>query len=337
MRTSVLSAALLLTLALGVRADDTVLQVLVSPEPVAGLEEVFYLTAGVELTRAGLTSRRARTSVTDRSGVIDQRRIEASAREADATFVMLLEYERRDSRVTYVLSFHTLPFESAIATRRAESPIDIDLDERFAVVVRELIAEADIGRLRTAETSLEGVDLALRSDGPEVALVAGPELTLVAGPELTVLTSGLFVVGSGSDWFRFGVAASLSGGYVPASRRFGVLLGVRGSVFRLFADEGVEGGELFIVTGGPDVQFGTVYRAPARLALRVSGGAAALVVVRPADTPAKAVPFAEAGVAARVPLGSVFALGAEVSYLVVFEPGLPLMWLSPSITLSMEL
>lgn len=330
MRRTIWAALILCVYAPASAADDSVLQIIVSPDPVSGLDDVFYLAAGVELTRAGLTSRRVRTSVVGRSGATDMRLVGAAARSADAAFVLLLEYVRDDSGLSYRLALYATPSETPIATRCATSPIDIDLDARFAAAVRELIAEAGVGGRRTEQTAIEGVDLALGASGT-------PVLERVAGPELSVVTSGLFVAGGGTDWFRYGAAASLSGGYVPVGTRFGVLLGVRSAVIRLFREEGVEGGDLSVVTGGADVLVGTVYRAPARIGVRASAGAAALVVVRRTDTLAKVVPYAEAGLAARVPLGKMLAVGAEFNWLVVFEPGVPLMWLSPSVTVTMEL
>ncbi len=341
MRFAALCAVLLVLAAAAAHAEESILQVFVSVEPDPRLEEVFYLAAGVELTRAGLTSRRTEVSVTDSSGAIDPGLVAREARRTDANFVLLMVYETRPSEVHIELLLDHSVFDGPLAKRSMTSPLDLDLDSRVAAAVRALITEAGVERRRTERTAIEGFDLSPRAppiDPPAMEpRVTDPGLPEVSGPELAVTTAGILVVGDGTTFFRYGVAASLSGGYVPAGRAAGVFVGARGSVIRFLANAKVGGGTLSVVTAGPDVHVGSVYRSPARLAMRISGGYAAVIVAREEETLAKSVPFAEVGVFARLPIGRVVAVGMEINYLTVFEPGLPLMGLSPSVILSMEL
>lgn len=340
MRLTALCALLLVLAGAAAHAEDSILQIFVAIEADPRLEEVLYLAAGVELTRAGLTSRRTQASVTDPSGAIDPGLVTSEARRTDADFVLLMVYDTRPSEVHIEVSLDRPVFDGPLASKNITSPLDLDLDSRVAAAVRELINEAGIERLRTDRTAIEGFDFSPRAPpvGPPATepAVTAPGLPEVSGPELAVTTAGILIVGDGTRLFRYGVAASLSGGYVPAGRGVGVFMGARGSVIRFLANADVGGGTLYVVTAGPDVHVGSVYRSPARLAMRISGGVAAVIVAREEDTLAKSVPFAELGVFARLPVGRIVAVGMEINYLTVFEPGLPLMGLTPSITVSME-
>ncbi|MFW6293247.1 MAG: hypothetical protein ACOC7V_13110, partial [Spirochaetota bacterium] len=231
---------------------------------------------------------------------------------------------------------YTVSSESPVASRELVSPVDIDLDGRVGRAVRELIEDAGLQRERTATTSVEGIELAPRPASPAPDATVDTGTARVQGFEIGVNTSGLFVVGAASEYFTYGVAGTVTGGYAPALSALGATFGGRASFIRLFPNEGVEGGDLRVVALGPEVLVGTRYRAPARLGARVSGGAAVLVVSRSEETLAKTVPFVDSGVGARLPLGSLVAIGIEINYLVVLETGFPVMGLFPSITVSME-
>ena len=340
MRLTALCAVLLVLAGAAARTEDSILQIFVAVEADARLEEVLYLAAGVELTRAGLTSRRTEVSVTDSSGAIDRGLVAREARRTDADFVLLMVYETRPSEVRIELLLDHSVFDGPLATKSMTSPLDLDLDSRVAAAVRALISEAGVERLRTERTAIEGFDLSRRAppvDPPAAEPVVVPGLPEISGPELAVTTAGMLVVGAGTSLFRYGVAASLSGGYVPAGRAAGVFMGARSTAIRFLANANVGGGTLYVVTGGPDLHVGSVYRSPARLALRLSGGIAAVIVAREEETLAKSVPFAEVGVFARLPIGRVVAVGMEINYLTVFEPGFPLMCITPALTVSVEL
>lgn len=333
MRRLVIGLATLLVAALGVTADEAVLQVLIGSPPNARLEEILYLASGVELNRAGLTSRRMSTSPQGDSDAANRRMIEAEARAGQTSYVLLVQYAPGDTTIAVDFTLYESFGEAPVATAELQSPIDIDLDRRVADEVRDLLAEAGVRGERTSATTVEGIGLA-SSAGP--APGSAVALTPVSGLEFGVMTSGLLVVGAATEYFRYGVAGTLSGTYAPSFSGVGASFGARSSVIRVFSDEGVEGGALYVITAGPEAFVGSRYRGPTRIGARASAGAAVLMVSREAETIAKTVPYVDAGVAARLPLGALFSIGLEVNYLVVLERGFPLMGFSPSITVSME-
>ncbi|MFW5689833.1 MAG: hypothetical protein ACOC1U_09695 [Spirochaetota bacterium] len=344
MRLSGIVLAFVAMFASQLSAQESVLQILIGSPPDSRLEEVLYLASGVELTRAGLTSRRIRTSILNDEGGMDRDQIEEEARLRETTHVLLIEYTVRDAEITAEFSLYDAFDELPLVRRTLASPIDIDLDSRVSAVVAQMIDEAELERARTSETTMEGVDLepatssAGSGSGPR-RVVGGAgfaEFTPVQGPEFAVVTSGLIMLGDAADFFQWGVSASISGGYTPAIEGLGVTVGARSSVIRLVTDTSVQGGDLYVVTVAPDAQIGTTYRSPVRLTARLSGGAAIVMVVTPERTLAKTNLFSEAGVGARIPLGSRVAVGAEANLIIVFEPDFPLMGFSPSITVSVE-
>lgn len=336
MRVRALGVVLLFVIAFSLGAEEAVLQILIGSPPDARLEEVLYLAAGVELTRSGLDSRRIRTSLVADSGGVDRESIEQQARESDTPYVLLIEYAPRDATIEIDLSLYNTASELPVASRQLVSPIDIDLDGRVGSAVRDLIEDAGLQRERSATTSVEGIGLDQPPDSPVIEGGAVVMTGSVSGLEIGVNTAGLFLLGAATEYFSYGVAGSLSGGYAPDSDAVGATFGGRASVIRVFPDEGVEGGNLHIVTAGPEALVGTRYRAPARLGVRASGGVAVLLVSRSEETLAKTVPYVEAGIGARLPLSPLFAIGIEINYLFVMEEGFPVMGLSPSITVSME-
>ncbi|MFW6288833.1 MAG: hypothetical protein ACOC2Q_03535 [Spirochaetota bacterium] len=335
-----IGVALLMQVVLAIHADDSVLQVLVGSPSDSRLEEVLYLATGVELTRAGLTSRRMRENALDSDGEINRRLIRAQTRQNDSRYTLVVDYALGDARIEVEFSLYDGLAQAPLGVRSLSSPIDIDLDSRVSEVVQELIADADLDREPTAGTSLEGVSLQETVASAGVVTPERPRpvvgLEPAAGVDLSVLTSGLFVVGPASEFFSYGVAGTLAGGFTTPLNRIGVGFGARSSVIFALANAGVEGGSLYVVTVAPEARIGTPYRGPARLFTRVSGGAAIVIVSSEDSALAKTDLFAESGVGAHLPLGARFSIGLELNFMIVFEPGLPLMGISPSLTVSME-
>jgi len=282
-----------------------------------------------------------RTPVRDFSGEIDRVLIESEAQKSGSRYALVVQYVPGETWIDVEFSLYDGSENTPLAVRSLSSPIDIDLDSRVSEVVRDLIAVTDLDRERTAGTSLEGFSLQeappSSSRTPAAGFPGQPVGTQsVAGVDLAVLTSGLLLLGEASELFTYGVAGTLAGGYRAPLDRVGLTFGARGSFIHALANEGVEGGSLYVVTVGPDARIGTPYRTPARLSARVSGGAAIVIVSRAEETLAKTELFAESGVGARLPLGPRFAIGLELNFIIVFEPDLPLMGVSPSLTVSME-
>lgn len=144
------------------------------------------------------------------------------------------------------------------------------------------------------------------------------------------------VVGSATEYFRYGASSALSVGFSHGNDRVYLGAGARVSAVRIFKDSQVSGGKLFVTTGGAQIKVGTASPALRRFTGRVSTGAAAVTVIDSDGSQTKTVPYADAGIGAGIPIGERGLLGGEVSFLVVFEQGLPVMGVVPSVTFSLE-
>jgi hypothetical protein len=321
---------LLLAGVVALPAQQAVLQVFDSSNPDARLENILYLSIGVELSRDGFGSRRI--SLSDaRSESEEARRLEEESRGDNAPgYILIVEYEPDGGDLDLKLTLYGADTGEPIQTAALRSPIDIDLDARVTRAVRTMLDAAALEpEVADASPDLEGVDLLPRQDPNGVSAVG-------RGLEVSTLVSGILVLGPATEFFRYGVSGSLIGSYSRPFAQPTMSLGGRAGFVYLFSDEGVEGGRLYVVNLGPEALLSTPFRNPARLGARVAAGASVLIVSRESDTLAKMLPHVEAGVAARLPLGSRFSLGIEVNYYVLFEPGFPVMGIVPSLTVSLE-
>lgn len=322
--------------------EESVLQVLQGQPPNDRVEQILYLAAGVELSNAGLSSRRMRES----GGPSEEIAIDRVRHELDQSgtpYALIMEYGLRDEEVDIEFSLYARGTEGSIGVRTLTSPIDLDLDARVSSEVHRLIESTRLQRVRTAETRVEGIELGRTTQIVPPASPTEPTVEArddpyerVSGPELVLGTLGLIVLGESRTRFTAGVAATLAGGYTPSLDAVAMTVGARLSAGRLFTAEASSDPELSVATAGPEVQIGTLYRSPAQLGVRLSGGVAVLVVTGVDETLAKSVPFAEAGLAGTLPIGARLSLGVEVNYLVIFESSFWITGISPAISIGFE-
>lgn len=114
-------------------------------------------------------------------------------------------------------------------------------------------------------------------------------------------------------------------------------LGAVMSFTRAFNDAGVIGGPFYLSTAGPMVQLGTGTETPYRLAVGVSGGAAALTVAATARAMTKVAPYVDASVQAVIPIGAKVSLGVDVRLLAVFADDVLIIGAAPAFVVRAEL
>ncbi len=359
----------LLVAAVSLHAQERVLQVFRGPEREERIERAVYLAGGVELAASGLSSAMLRYSPTDdstigaaedapddRSALLDIANLLPYFRVPNWDYVLSIGYTRADSRLSVEMDLYESESGALLAAAETTAEIDFELDSAIAAAVRDLIAEAGIAD-SSVRGELEGVApflFVMRPEEPDeapegTAAPRDPELPLppvlpemapapprAQGAEISVLGSALVMLGEATSLFRYGAGAALSTGYAFPLERSAVTLSGRVSANRVFSDEGVQGGRVFLWTFGPEIQLGTPSRAPSRSGLRASAGASVVTVDRPAGALHKTVPYVDIGANTRLPLGKRSSLGGEVSLLAVFEGDMPLTAIATSFMLTLE-
>lgn len=332
-------------------AQDTVLHVFESSQRDKQFENVLYLAAGVELTQAGLSS--TRRSEASRVGADD---LEPAAlfeieKGDEADYLLIAHYAKGRDRARIEFSLYGKQSDEPLARTEAEVSLDIDLDSQVASAANRLVEEAAIAGQPKGEAIVEGVMPIGAEPQPEHQLEPPteeppPEQTpppssastssATRGFGSTVMAGGLMVVGNATEYYRYGASSALSAGFLQGRERAYIGAGARVSVIRFFKDDHVSRGELVVTTGGAQIKVGTASPAVRRFIGRVSTGAAAVTVIDSDESRTKTVPYADAGIGAGIPLGERGLLGGEVSFLVVFEQGFPVMGVVPSVTFTLE-
>lgn len=372
MRNAFSVTLLLFFLASAAYARESVIQHFASASPDPAIEELLYFAGGVAVTGASFSS--SRTSHEPAPATLESS-LEALRDRPDVAghdWLMAFEYQETGEALVLHIAIVDLSRDELRARHHATLPITVNLDTAIEQEVRQLIADAGLTQFTLRAGILEGVlsgagSGSLRSTGdalgtgetggmgratpptitetPQVPELPpqfpdeerrGTPLTRVSGLESSIIGSGLFLVGEASDLFRYGAGVQFSVGYSSAGESRSTSYGARGAVYRIFADRDVFGGQLYLVSLGPDLHVSTIYRDPSRVTVRVSAGPAALAVVEEGETLAKLVPYVDAGATARLPLGKRISIGGELSLLAIFEEGLPLIGIAPSLLLGVE-
>ncbi len=139
-----------------------------------------------------------------------------------------------------------------------------------------------------------------------------------------------------TEYFHYGGAGKISAGLSWPGKALGFSLGIEGGGARIFNDEGVAGGPLYISTAGAFFALGTGSQAPYRTAGNLSGGAAIITVTGGEGVLSKTVPYGEAGIRALFPLGRGYSLGGEMSFKMIFDHGLTIYGASPAFMMRKE-
>lgn len=294
-------------------ADRLIAQRFVSSQPDAELESVLYLTAGVALADLGFSSTRA---------------------AAQAGYVLSVEYSVSEGKAEVSLSLATAKDEATrIATLKAKLPLDLSLDAEYTGALRQLLAVAalDSPAAGEADTSIGGLfssELITRADTMRTKKTRRLEALAYGG--------GMYFVGDFADYGRFGAGASLDLGFLLIQPSWSLSLGPRTTVTRVFLNDGVAGGGLYLTTLGLNLQFGVGAAQAQRLSACLSGGGALITVAGDSGPMTKTVPYADAGIQAGFPLGKDFFLGGDLRFAAIFEGSVLIMAVAPTISLCKE-
>jgi len=356
--------------AAGLRADPMVLHEFHSVEPDSRLENLLYLSAAAELAEAGVSSTRdkgdpayrLRTGyeVQERDVAVHYRLTPGEERQEILAELHVegeidVDLDRRVARAIRELleraEIDPDPSrEAVIEGLFAARPVDPDEREPHR---DEVLPDEASGRLQrrtpepsepeAAEAELVKPELAELEPEPESDpdMESEPDIEAdderTRGFEIAPAAGGAFVVGEAAELFRYGAVGALTLGVTRGGSGPRLMYGGRVSVSRVFADRGVSGPPLYLTGIGPEVRVLTSPRSPIRGWGRATAGGALVALRTSEGTPTKMVPFADAGVGARVAIGDRFAIGGEVGFAAFFDDETVIMGVSPTVALGVEL
>ncbi len=288
-----------------------------SAERDAQLEDILYLSIGVSLSEAGLSS----------------------TRTADgAPYLLIVSYASRFSSADITLTLKAAGLrERILAETSFRLEMDFDLDVTISKAIDGLLEESG---LLSADASADQGTTAIQG------LLTAPIKREMSPDELLAATAvrysasvglgGMIVVGELTDYFTFGVSGVAGFSARKPWKAWSLSLGVRVLGMRLFNDDGVSGGPLYLSAIGLDVQGGTGYERPYRLSAVGSGGLAVLTVVDGGNLLHKGVPYVDLGVAYQLPVSPSLLAGLDVRYFVAFDDDRAMMGIVPALTIRKE-
>ena len=296
-------------------AQNLICQRFEAAEPDAELESLLYLSVGVALSDLGWSSTKA---------------------EKGADYILTIWYETRSPRGTELglrLSLaEAKGGRGILAQSEALARLDRSLDEELSAALGRLLSEADF-----EEPGKQGAAAIQGLFSSELVPV---EETLRTNKRLRVEAlahaGAVAYIGDFAEYAAFGASASLEAGSLFIRKSWSLSAGLRAAATKVFINEGVAGGGLYISRLGLDMGFGLGAAQKQRLSGGLSGGAAFLTVDGAEGTLTKTVPFAEAGFHAGFPLGKDFFLGGELRFAAIFDADILILGLEPSITLCKE-
>ncbi len=345
---------LLLSAAPRAWSEERILHLYSSDKPEPDLESLLFLSAGVELTRAGYTSTRAETG---------------------SDYILLAEYgpEGEALLVRYRLVRSSRP-DLPLAEEEALFRVDQTLDRQVSRILRSLLESAGLEARPVPEAEIEGIFPAFPAapsgtevrEAPAPVVEAGtaaareevappaesgsPSLPALPAPEpgggrkpraaefgVSVSALGLMLFGKATEYFHYGAGAGVSAGFSwPRPERV-FSAGARLSALRVFNDPGVTGGPFSFFSGGFGLGLGTGTGHPYHVGAVASGGAAVLRVSGDGGALAKTVPYADLGINLRLPAGRRLRLGGELRLLFLFDADVLILGAAPALTMSLEL
>ncbi|MEX2444311.1 MAG: hypothetical protein WD492_11930 [Alkalispirochaeta sp.] len=357
-------------------AEELVLHRFTSATPSHEIEEILYLTAGVELVEAGLSS--SRTADVDRADYV----LNTVYRITGETVELRYRLQR------------TEPPEAGVGAGELSITVSLDsnLDGNIGRAIERLLAAASVERLpnqeaRIAEYSQAPAGVADSASGDEPGQERLPksmrppeeldqpdqreelepsrtddlpddsaspptpespeeqnppdqsvaELDRSSGLRLTLFGGSVFPLGEAHTVFRGGVAGGLSAGFGRARSGVEVILGAHITACRLFPDDGISGGALDMLAMGPEIRLDYGDPETVRLGGGVSAGVVAMSIVKSDARLTKVAPHAAAGITARVAVGSRISVGFGLNSFAVYEASLPLFGIVPEVRMAFEL
>lgn len=280
------------------------------------LEDILFLTIGVELAKAGFSSTRLPDG---------------------AKYLLGIAYTSREAGADIGFSISESGEQGvSLAETSFFLTIDYSIDSQISGEVARLLEAAGLNQERDGEkkpaSAIKGLfSSALANEMSPEEIKAAKALRFE--PSLTA--GGVVFIGEATDYFRYGAIASLQLVLRKPWKSWSLSAGARVSGLRAFNDSGVTGGPLYISTAGANLQIGTGYSRLYHFSAAASGGVAVISVTGD-ETLHKAVPYADAGISIQVPVRKTFFIGFDMRCLLVFDEDMLIMGMAPALSLCKE-
>lgn len=288
----------------------------IAEAPDRELEDILFLTIGVELAKAGFSS----TRIPD-----------------GARYTLDVSYTSRQTEADVGFSLsESGKTGTTLASTSFLLSIDYSLDSAIAREVDRLLEETGLKREEDGDKKQESTIKGLFSSA--LAREMSPEEIQAATAlrfEAALDAGGVVFIGEATDYFRYGVIASILLVLRKPWKSWSLSAGVRASGLRAFNDSGVTGGQLYISTVGPSLGVGTGYDRLYKFSVAASGGAA-IISIRGDEALSKTVPYADVGISIQLPVRKTVFIGFDMRYLLVFDKDLLIMGMAPALSLSKE-
>lgn len=298
-------------------AEDIIQHRYTTDKKDAQLEDILYLTIGVQLADAGFSSTRTLDG---------------------ARYALEIAYSSRGTAADIILSlFTSTDKQTPLAKTTFLLPIDYSIDATIAGEVDrllELAALDDVSKQDPSQVSaIQGLfskSLGREMSPDEILAATALRIDVSFGLGGTVFFSDM------TEFFHYGAGGTFAAGFRKPWKKWSLSVGTRFTSSRVFNDSGVTGGPLYLSTAGLDLQAGTGYSRFFRLSGGVSGGAAVISVAGGTKTLHKTVPYADVGANLQLPVGKGFFVGLDIRNLLVFDEDLLIMGLVPVLSMGKE-
>ncbi len=325
----------------------TVLQVISGSAGDPRIQSIVSRTTSIELERAGLTPVIPRNDLTANPS---EDIAVSAARRAEAQYLLFIHSGISGDSLYLEMSLTRVRDRKRIGADNRTLPIDINLDNTLAFAIRSFLEDKSIvAEVRAAQEANPGKGGPVPAEAPPVPVpkISGPgrveslprstEEKSSAGFSFDAGVAPLLLVGTASDYFRYGLAFGLSFGYSFPVFGLAAAVGVDAGAIRIFPIPELPQGTVYAFSAGPSLQLGTPARAKVSLMLRVTPAASVLTVQLPnGPLLAKTIPSIESDLAARLRVAPAWVVGMRLGFIAIFEPRYPIMGFMPAVFVGFE-
>jgi hypothetical protein len=172
---------------------------------------------------------------------------------------------------------------------------------------------------------------ATRTPDPDGGVSPGEAGKAGSGRHLSVGGGAMFITGEGAALFRNSIFGRATAEYTPKRTGMKLTYGGAGTVHRVYANENVSGGNLYVSTLGPSFGFKLGPDGAVDIRAVVSAGPAIISVRGNGDELTKTVAFVEVSTAVNVPVHRTIGIGLSLGWLSVLEGDMVLQGLTTSL------
>jgi hypothetical protein len=272
--------------------------------------------------------------------------LERSGREAlpaeneKAPYVLVSTYAVGQNELEFVLSLRHSESAGTLAQTTRRTQVGLHLDTVVSEAVKQVVSDAGfparVEPLLAPAPSPPATTTSVPSPEPATPTRTVPEVT--AGLEATASVAPMFVTGSGTDFFKYGLVPLLYAGYRFPFLNGAGSAGLQTGYSLVFPDEDVLEASVRVVPVGIEVSYSTVSPTGIRFTGHASGGPAVISVTREdIGTLSKLLFYVRTGVGGSIEVSRRISVGIDASYTLFFEEQFPLMGFSPALTVRMRL